>query len=227
MLRGRFRGLDNPTLTGPGVAVTRGAYRGPAAIVSALLRLSDKASDRFPEWFHWPVAGRAVIALTAIGAGLAMAGCGGSADDQQTTTAPRIANVTEVNGKVPPGRPTAPDEARLIKASLRDGMQVRVYRSARPSGTRAAIHTHPYGGVSCVFAGEKTLYMEGSKPMVAKKGDCYWMPPGVAMTSVSTGPGKSVTIDYFTTPPGKDAWKVVEKGLGSLQSEFADSSPAP
>ena len=188
--------------------------------------LSDKASDRFQKWFHWSVARRAAIVFASVGAGLAIAGCGSSADDQQTKTAPKIANVTELNGKVPPGRPTAPEEARLIKESIGDGMQTRVFRSIRPSGTRAAIHTHPYGGVSCVFEGEKTLYMEGSKPMVAKKGDCYWMPPGVAMTAVSTGSGKSITIDYFSTPPGKDVWKVVEKGQGALQSEFGDSSPA-
>ena len=172
------------------------------------------------------MARRTLIVTSVVGVGVAVAGCGSSVDDQLTTTAPKIANVTELNGKAPPGRPTAPEEARLIKASIGDGMETRVYRSTRPSGTRAAIHTHPYGGVSCVFAGEKTLYMEGAKPMVAKKGDCYWMPPGVAMTAVSTGPGKSITIDYFSTPPGKDVWKVVEKGKGSLQSEFGDSSPA-
>lgn len=160
-------------------------------------------------------------------ASLVIAGCGGSDKEQAATTAaPRIANVTKLNGEVPPGRATAPEEARLIKASAGDGTQTRVYRSVRPSGTRSAIHTHPYGGVGCVFAGEKTLYVEGAKPRVTKKGDCYWMPPGVAMTAVSTGSGKSVTIDYFSTPPGKDVWKVVEKGRESLQSQFGDASHA-
>lgn len=160
-----------------------------------------------------------LVALLAL---VVLLGCGGSSSDRSSTapTTATIAGVSKINGKVPPGRSTAPNEVRLIRANNRAGSEVQVFRSERLPGTRAAIHTHPYGGVSCVVQGEMTLYMEGGKPLVADKGDCYWMPPGKAMSAASTGTTRSITLDYFSTPPGKEVWKVVETGKGNLQDQY-------
>jgi len=165
-----------------------------------------------------PTAAPAILAAFAL---VLVSGCGDSNDGGSAAERTAVgSNLTEINGEVPPGRPTAPKSVRLLDVRNGVGTQIQVFKSVREAGTRAPIHSHPYGGFSCVSSGEITFYMEGAKPRIAKAGDCYWMPPGFAMSAASAGSIGSVTIDYFATPPGEKVWEVDEKGLGRLQDQF-------
>lgn len=169
---------------------------------------------------------RLSVAVALVSAAFVVAGCG-SADDAApsggdatvtTTPSPPAADVTTINGQVPPGPATAVTESITLLDVVDDGLQHLVYRDTREPGTRSPIHEHPYGGTTCVLSGQMTLYLEGAEPQVANEGDCYWMPPGLPMTGVSSGTDYAVMIDNFTVPPGEPVWWVVEPG----QEDLAD-----
>lgn len=169
---------------------------------------------------------RLSVAAALVAAASVVAGCGSTEDaapsgDDATVTAapsPPAADVTTINGQVPPGPATAVTESITLLDVVDDGLQHLVYRDTREPGTRSPIHEHPYGGTTCVLSGQMTLYLEGSDPQVANEGDCYWMPPGLPMTGVSSGTDDAVMIDNFTVPPGEPVWWVVEPG----QEDLAD-----
>lgn len=167
--------------------------------------------------------GRLIFGALLLGSGLAMTGCASGTDaatEAQVTRAPSspAADVTKINGQVPPGDATAVTESVTLLDVTDDGMQHLVYRDTRQPGTRSPIHEHPYGGTTCALSGQMTLYLEGSEPQVADEGECYWMPPGLPMTGVSSGTDYAVMIDNFAVPPGESVWWVVESG----QEDLAD-----
>ena len=130
------------------------------------------------------------------------------------------ASLTRINGKVPPSRPTrATKSTTLIDVTL-DGRRRLVFKDERQKGTRSPIHEHPYGGLTCMIAGEMTLYLEGSKPQTAVPGGCYWMPPGKPMSGVNSGDETAVLLDIFDVPTGKAVWRVVEDGQEGLEQNF-------
>ena len=149
-----------------------------------------------------------------------------SPDDIVLSAAPSppAANVTTINGEPPPAVPTAVDESVTLLDVIDNGVQHLVYRDTRSPGTRSPIHQHPYGGTTCVLSGEMTLYLEGSDPQVAGPGECYWMPPGLSMTGVSSGVDYAVMIDTFAVVPGQPVWYVVEPGQESVVNEFGSGS---
>lgn len=167
---------------------------------------------------------RSAVAALALGACALLAGCSSSTSaDEEVISAPASpppANVTTINDEVPPGPATKVDESVTALDVIDDGIQHLVYRDTRSPGTRSPIHEHPYGGTTCVISGQMTLYLEGSEPQVANEGDCYWMPPGLPMTGVSSGVDYAVMIDTFAVPPGEPVWWVVEPGDEDLADNF-------
>jgi quercetin dioxygenase-like cupin family protein len=139
---------------------------------------------------------------------------------------PPEANVTTINGEVPPGDPTAVDESVTLLDVVDGELQHLVYRDTRRPGTRSPIHEHPYGGTTCVISGEMTLFLEGSEPQVAQEGECYWMPPGLPMTGVNTGVDYAVMIDNFAVVPGQPVWYVLEPGQEGIADEFGGGGDA-
>jgi quercetin dioxygenase-like cupin family protein len=115
---------------------------------------------------------------------------------------PPAADVTLINGQIPPARATRLDESTTLLDVVGEGLQHLVYRDTRSPGTRSPIHVHPYGGTTCVLSGQMTLCLQGSAPQVAKDGECSWMPPGIPMSGVSSGVDCAVMIDNFAVPAG-------------------------
>lgn len=165
----------------------------------------------------------AVAAALVVLANTGLAGCSSDATVEEPSSArptPPPADVTTINGEIPPGPATKVDESVTLLDVVDDGLQHLVYRDTRSPGTRSPIHVHPYGGTTCVLSGQMTLYLQGSQPQVADEGQCYWMPPGLPMTGVSSGVDYAVMIDNFAVPPGEPVWWVVEPGQEGASDEF-------
>jgi len=129
--------------------------------------------------------------------------------------------VTGINGETPPGEPTLVHTSTEVLSTMKDGQQIRVYRDTRDAGTRSPIHIHPFGGWTCVISGQAILYVEGAEPKFTGPGDCVNMPAMTPMSNVNPGPGTSVLLDSFDTPPDAPVWRIVESGLENLGNEFA------
>ncbi|MCX6416032.1 MAG: cupin domain-containing protein [Actinobacteria bacterium] len=121
------------------------------------------------------------------GAALVLAACAALFGRSSDTTvdevvlaspSPPAADVTLINGQIPPAPATRLDESTTLLDVVDEGLQHLVYRDTRSPGTRSPIHVHPNGGTTCVLSGQMTLYLQGSEPQVANDGECYWMPPG-------------------------------------------------
>jgi len=131
-----------------------------------------------------------------------------------SVTAQVLPPSNRINGEVPPMTPTLAASQRLeMKQTVGNGFILITHQTYRARGTRAPIHTHPYGGQTCVIKGEMTLYMDGATPARKVAGECYWMPPNRRMTGVNTGKSEAVMFDTFLVPDEKDIWIIVEPNL--------------
>ena len=174
------------------------------------------------------ISRRLSVTVACVCAAFVLAACGSSGTAEPTAgdvtvapaPSPPVADVTTINGQVPPGPATAVTESITPLDVVDDNLQHLVYRDTREPGTRSPIHEHPYGGTTCVLSGQMTLFLEGSDPQVANEGDCYWMPPGLPMTGAATGTDYAVMIDTFAVPPGQPVWWVVEPGQEDIADEF-------
>ncbi|MDR6335286.1 quercetin dioxygenase-like cupin family protein [Xanthobacter flavus] len=121
-----------------------------------------------------------------------------------------------------PGTPTrALDSKEIFRQPDGQGRETIVYRTVRAPGTRAPIHFHDDGGLTCVIEGEMTLYLEGAAPAKASAGQCYSMPSGKPMSGVNSGSANAVLLDIFTVKAGAPAWRVTEDGVEGIQQQFA------
>lgn len=126
-----------------------------------------------------------------------------------------------------PGTPTRSLESKeLLRAPDGQGQETIVNRTVRAPGTRAPIHFHDAGGLTCVVEGEMTLYLVGADPQRAVAGQCYYMPSGKEMSGVNSGTQNAVLLDIFKVPVGTPVWRVVEDGMGAVQEQFA-TKPKP
>ena len=168
------------------------------------------------------------VRLTAAASGLMAVSIALSGCSFGTTSSEHAghATVTTVNGSVPPGEPTKVTSSETVLDITEDGTRHLVFRDVRPVGTRSPIHEHPYGGMTCMVAGEMTLYLEGSEPQTAGPGQCYWMPPGLPMSGVNSGTGDAILYDMFNVPAGQPVWQVVETGQEHLQGNFMSGNEA-
>lgn len=125
-----------------------------------------------------------------------------------------------------PGKPTrALDSREIFRQPDGEGRENIIYRTVRAPGTRAPIHFHDDGGMTCVIEGEMTLYLEGAAPAKATAGQCYSMPSGKPMSGVNSGPANAVLLDIFTVKAGAPAWRVTEDGVEGIQQQFS-TTPA-
>lgn len=86
-------------------------------------------------------------------------------------------------------------------APLLGELQLLVGRTTRLQGTRAIIHTHEWGGITCLEQGEMTLLCDTMpEPVTALAGGCYYMPPRRMMTAMSTGNVPALMFDMFVVP---------------------------
>lgn len=124
-----------------------------------------------------------------------------------------VLDVTGVNG-APLPVPVAPLVATHVMMDIIDskGMRVVVLMGTRRPGTRAPIHVHDFGGHTCVFSGEITIFMEGHAPLRQVAGTCYDMPPAMLMSAANLGTEDAVLTDTFSLPPGQPLMTVREKG---------------
>jgi len=169
------------------------------------------------------LARRAGVAAALAACAVLAAGCGG--DDapsaaQVDREADDIPLTSTLNGTVPPGRVALWPASTELLSFDRGGQQARVFRGVRPAGTRSPIHVHGAGGWTCVMEDRAVLYLDGSKPIPTEKGGCVNMPPLRPMSGYNPGPGPSVLIDSFVTPPGADVWRIIEKGYTQLRGQF-------
>ncbi len=126
----------------------------------------------------------------------------------------QLPDVTTINGEVPPLRTTLAFKSQTVSVGDNgNGYQTIVIRTTRKAGTRSPIHTHDYGGTTCVLKGQMTLYLDGSKPVTKKAGSCYFMPPGHLMAGLNTGKVTAVMLDMFTVPIGDEVWTVRQPGF--------------
>ena len=121
--------------------------------------------------------------------------------------------VTRINGAVPPGIEAPAVITLLLRGSLGPGLELHQYRTVRQPGTRAPIHTHPYGGSTCMIKGESTVRIEGeAQPHTIKPGECFLMPGGPAMVNFNSGNIPFEAIDTFVLKKGEKPIKVLEPG---------------
>lgn len=169
-----------------------------------------------------PSHATAVIAL-ALTASTLLAAC--SATDAAPSTAlPSTSNsssplstqrdVTTINGAaLPVPWKSLRDKKTMLDTIDADGNRLVITRATRPAGSRAPIHSHDYGGHTCVLSGEITDYNEGrDEPMVFPAGTCYYMPPNTLMTATNLGTSDAVLIDTFNLPAGAPTITIREPG---------------
>lgn len=123
-----------------------------------------------------------------------------------------VLDVTGLNG-APLPVPVAPLADTLVMMDTIDskGLRVVVVKGTRKPGTRAPIHVHDFGGHTCVFSGEITIFMEGHAPLRQPAGTCYDMPPATLMSAANLGRDDVVLTDTFMLPPGEPLMTVREK----------------
>jgi quercetin dioxygenase-like cupin family protein len=127
--------------------------------------------------------------------------------------------VTTINGQPLPGVLAPLQEVSTMLDTIEAGGQrVVVIQGVRKAGTRAPIHVHEYGGVTCVLSGTMTPYVEGQQPTPYPAGTCYYMAPNTLMAAVNLGPEDVRLTDTFTLPADAPTITVVEPG-------WADPNP--
>lgn len=125
------------------------------------------------------------------------------------------ANNNEINGRIPkaPTECLAESDIEIMKFNNFNGEFVRIETGVRLPGTRSPVHTHPYGGSTCVIQGEMTLTLEGHSDQTFRGNlqtgsvQCYPMPPPQPghenkMAATNTGKTPALIIDIFTVPNG-------------------------
>jgi len=155
-----------------------------------------------------------IIAIMVVAAGCANPdSTTGNASGSTTTTYPTAKDITTLNGKSVPGRMLGLlDVSTMLGTVKANGLQLTVIRGIRPAGTRVAIHTHEYGGHTCVLTGVLTDFVEGKEPATHPAGTCYYMPPDTLMAVANLGTEDVVLIDNYNLPVGAPTITIREPG---------------
>ena len=97
------------------------------------------------------------------------------------------------------------DDPKMVMAKyeMADGVQVNTFHGIREPRTRMAIHMHESGGQTCVLRGPPaTVFVEGIPGYKEyPAGTCYYMPPGVYMTSANLGCEDQELLDVLHGDP--------------------------
>ncbi|MSO87476.1 MAG: cupin domain-containing protein [Acidimicrobiia bacterium] len=155
-----------------------------------------------------------LLAIVLAGAATLIVACG-SAERPRTTIERRSMQMaTTINGEALPNQATMAFKSReLSREPSAPGMETVIVETIRKAGTRSPIHTHVFGGATCLVSGEMTLYLEGAEPAMATAGTCYFMPPDRLMSGVNSGTQTAVMHDIFTLPTGDPVWTIDEPGF--------------
>ena len=122
-------------------------------------------------------------------------------------------SASTINGAVPIGVLAPLQEvSTMIDTIDADGQRLVVFGGVRKPGTRAPIHVHAYGGLTCVLSGVMTDFVEGHAPMTFPAGTCYYMPPNTPMAAANLGTEDVRITDTFNLPPGAPTINVIELG---------------
>ncbi len=122
-------------------------------------------------------------------------------------------NITTINGSVLPARMLPEQNVTTMLDTIdANGERLVIVTGTRKAGTRAAIHTHDFGGHTCVLSGVITDFIEGHEPMQWPAGTCYYMPPNTLMSAANLGTEDAVLIDTFNQPPGTPTITIREPG---------------
>ena len=156
----------------------------------------------------------ALLAIVVLGAATLIVACGSTETPRTAMDHGSMEMARTINGEVPPAMATlAFSSTELSREPSAPGMETVIVETIRKAGTRAPIHTHDFGGTTCVVSGEMTLYLTGAEPARAPAGTCYFMPPDRLMTGVNSGTQTAVMHDIFTVPTGDPVWTVHESGF--------------
>jgi hypothetical protein len=81
--------------------------------------------------------------------------------------------MTTLNGERPDGELLPLQDVDIMLDTIdADGTRLLVERGVRKAGTRASIHVHQYGGLTCVIEGTITDFAEGMEPMLFPASTC-------------------------------------------------------
>jgi len=164
---------------------------------------------------------RRVLPPAALAVGLLVVAARPAGAAPTVGSGPAHHDATTVNGEVPPGAVTTATVTLLLEQRLGKGRIMYQFRGERPPGTRAPIHTHPFGGATCVLQGESVLRIEGVPGSRTNGvGQCFFMPAGPAMVNFSSGTEPLVTLETFVVPKRVDIWKVVEPDALAVSGQF-------
>jgi quercetin dioxygenase-like cupin family protein len=156
----------------------------------------------------------AIIAIIIVASGCSGSGSSaGNAAGSTTTTYSTAKDITTLNGTSLPGRMLPlQDTVTMLDTVDANGLRLYITRGTRLAGTRVAIHTHEYGGHTCVLTGVITDFVEGMEPETHPAGSCYYMPPDTLMSAANLGTEDAVLIDTFNLPEGVPAITIREPG---------------
>ena len=164
------------------------------------------------------LVGVAAVAFTACGGGSNSTASPSTTDASATTTTTydTALDVTTINNAPVPGvMLPEQDVAVMLDTIDAHGNVLKTSRGTRKAGTRVAIHTHEFGGQTCVLSGVITDFVEGHEPMQWPAGTCYYMPPSTLMSAANLGTVDAVLIDTFNQPPGTSLITIREPGWPS------------
>ena len=126
--------------------------------------------------------------------------------------------VTTINGEALPGVVRDLQNQETIIDQVRpDGNRVLIMKGTRMPGTRVPIHIHKHSGITCIFTGIITDYMEGQVPQHFGPGDCFYMPANTPMSAANLGETPVQLVDIFVLPEDEPAMTVIESSQQSLQ----------
>ena len=142
---------------------------------------------------------------------ISVIGCGEGTNSETAYNTER--DVTTINGSVPTGEMLPEQEVTTMLDTIdANGNRLVIFKGTRMAGSRAAIHTHKYGGHTCVLSGVITDFVERHDVMEFPAGTCYYMPPNTLMSAANLGAEDAVLIDTFNQPLGTPFTTIREPG---------------
>ncbi len=173
---------------------------------------------RAPMFLGVVIVGIATVAFTGCGSGSSSKASPSTIDASATTstTYDTALDVTTINNAPVPGEMLPEQNVSVMLDTIdANGNHLKTSKGTRKAGTRVAIHTHQFGGQTCVLTGVITDFVEGHEPMQWPAGTCYYMPPNTLMSAANLGTEDAVLIDTFNQPPDTPLITIREPGWPS------------
>ena len=169
----------------------------------------------------------AAVFITTLGPpgdGTASTGEGAPSAEQRARA---VARTGTINGGPVPGVHTNLLSSTVALDTTIGGMRHLYFLDRRAAGTRAPIHVHPTGGITCVKEGQATLYQQGADPRTVTAGQCFWMTESTPMANSNRGSTTAVLFDQFILPRGAAYWRIIEPGAENMTHGLGDPGKLP